>query len=234
MMFRTPIFARTAFMAVLLCLSLLARAQPAGMLYDPEPPVDSGYARLIFTGQEGPLDIAVDGKTRIRHLASNEFSDYLVLGTGKRTLSVQAAGKPATRFQTTIEVAAGRAVTLAVTNLGQNQKPIAFEDKLNANKLKAQLAIYHLGAQAGPLDILTADGKSQVSSGLTFGRATYIQVNPISIELVAVHSGEKTPQSRTTLTMTQGGAYSVLITSGAAGPLVLQTLQNKIERYTGN
>lgn len=232
-MILTPFFMRTAFMALLFCLSFFAQAQPAGMLYDPEPPADSGYVRLIFTGREGPVDIAVDGRTRVRNLASNKFSDYLVLGAGKRMLSVHPAGKPAARVQTDIEVAAGRAITLAITTLGQDKKPIVFEDKLNANKLKAQLAIYHLGGQAGALDILTADGKSQVSSGLTFGLATYIQVNPISVELVAAQAGDKVPQARTSLVMAQGGAYSILIISGEAGQLVLQTLQNKTERYAG-
>lgn len=231
-MMLSPFFARAAFMALLLCLSLLAQAQPAGMLYDPEPPVDAGYVRLIFTGHDGPVDMAVDGRTRVRRLASNEFSDYLVLGAGKRTLSVHPAGKTASRVPTVIEVVAGRAVTLAVTALDPDKKPIVFEDQFNANKLKAQLAIYHLDRQAGALDIMTADGKSRVSSGLTFGLATYRQVNPISVELVAAQAGEKTPQARAALAMVQGGAYSILITSGAAGKMVLQTLQNKTERYT--
>jgi hypothetical protein len=58
-------------------------------------------------------------------------------------------------------------------------------------------------------------------------------VNPISIDLVATAAGDKLPRGRISLTMAQGGTYSIILLSGEGGKLVARALQNKIERYTG-
>lgn len=222
------------FMAVLLLgLSLAASAQSTGVLYDPEPPADSAYVRVILSSREAAVDVMVDGHARIRKLDAGEASDYMVLAAGKHTIALHPVGKPVAYLSTTIDVVRGRAMTLAFTALKANTAPVIFEDKANTNKLKALLAVYHLDAKAGPLDVLTADGSTKVFSGLAFGTSSSLQVNPIAIELVAVKAGEKTPKTRTSLTLTQGGAYSVLLLPGEGGKLLARTTQNKIERYTG-
>jgi len=232
-MMRLQLFLSSAFMASLLCLSPAAHSQPTGLLYDPEPPADSGYVRVIHTGRSDAMDVSVDGGIRVRSLPSNKFSDYLVLKAGKHALSIHPAGKPAARLPTTIDVAAGRALTLALTALGSDKAPIVLEDKLSSNKLKAQLAIYHLDGNAGALNILTADGKTQVFSNANFGTTASVQVNPISVDLIAARAGEKTPQARTSFSMTQGDSYSLLIFSSNEKKLTLKITQNKTERYIG-
>lgn len=218
---------------LLLCFNLAASAQPTGVLYDPEPPADSAYVRVIVTSREASVDVMVDGHPRIRKLGGAEASDYMVLAAGKHTIALHPAGKTTAYLSTTIEVVRGRAMTLAFTALQANTVPVIFEDKANSNKLKALLAVYHLDAKAGPLDLFTADGNTKVFSSLTFGTPNAIQVNPIAIELIAAKTGDKTPKARTSLTMTQGGAYSVLLLPGEGGALLARTMPNKIERYTG-
>lgn len=218
---------------LLLCLNLAASAQSTGVLYDPEPPADSAYVRVIVTSREASVDVMVDGHPRIRKLGGAEASDYMVLAAGKHTIALHPAGKATAYLSTTIDVARGRSMTLAFTTLQANTVPVIFEDKANSNKLKALLVVYHLDAKAGPLDLLTADGNTKVFSSLVFGTSSAIQVNPITIELVAVKTGDKTPKARTSLTMTQGGTYSVLLLPGEGGTLLARTTQNKIERYTG-
>jgi alginate O-acetyltransferase complex protein AlgF len=227
-------FHKILFTALLLCLSLSnAKAQPAGLLYDPEPPADSAYVRVILATRDGPVDILVDGRSRIRSLGVSEFSDYMVLNAGKRTISIHPAGKSVASLSTSIDVIRGKAMTVAFTALKADKAPIVFEDKANTNKLKVQLAVYHLDEKAGPLDVLTADGNTKVFSGVTYGASASLQVNPISIELIAAKGGDKQAQARTSLSMTQGGTYSILLSSGGGGKLVARTAQNKIERYTG-
>jgi alginate O-acetyltransferase complex protein AlgF len=221
------------FTALLICLNMTANAQPAGLLYDPEPPVDSAYVRVILANRDGPVDILIDGRSRIRNLGASEFSDYMVLNAGKHTISIHPAGKSVANLSTSIDVVRGRAMTVAFTALTTGKTPIVFEDKANTNKLKVQLAVYHLDEKAGPLDVLTADGNTKVFSGVTFGASTSLQVNPISIELIAAKGGDKIAQARTSLSMTQGGTYSILLSSGEGGKLIARTAQNKIERYTG-
>jgi alginate O-acetyltransferase complex protein AlgF len=223
----------TLITALLICPSFAVQAQPAGLLYDPEPPADSAYVRVILASNDGSIDIQVDGRPRIRNLKSGEFSDYMVLSAGKRTISIHTAGKSVASLSSSIDVVRGKAMTVAFTDLKAGKTPIVFEDKANTNKLKVQLAVYHLVEKAGPLDVLTADGNTKVFSGVAFGASTSLQVNPISIELIATNGGDKTAKARTSLSMTQGGTYSILLSSGESGNLIARTAQNKIERYTG-
>lgn len=224
---------RVACAAMLCCLGFAVQAQPTGLLYDPEPPADSAYVRIVLASRDGAIDVDVDGKPRIRKLASGEASDYLVLSAGKHTIVLHPAGKPAIHLSTTLEVVRGRAMTVAFTALRADSAPVVFEDKANANKLKALLAVYHLHTGAGAVDVLTADGTTKVFSGLAPGTSSSISVNPISIELIAAKPGEKTPQARVALAMAQGGTYSVLLLPDESGKTVARASQNKIERYTG-
>lgn len=219
--------------ASLACMALAAHAQPAGLLYDPEPPLDSAYVRVVLASRDGVVDVQVDGRPRIRKLNAGEASEYMVLAAGQHTLSVHPAGKPKAYLSTTLDVVRGRAMTVAFPALQQDAPPVVFEDKANSNKLKALVAVYHLDAKVGPLDVLTADGNTKVFSAVTYGVASSIQVNPISTELIATKAGEKTPQARTTLAMTQGGTYSILLLPGDGKKMNARATQNKIERYTG-
>lgn len=214
-----------------LCTGLWA--QSAGLLYDPEPPADSAYVRVLLASRDAAVDVLVDGQVRIRKLAAGEASDYMVLSAGKHSIALHAAGKPAALLMAPLDVVRGRAMTVAFTALRAQAAPTVFEDKANSNKLKALLAVYHLDAKAGALDVLTADGNTKVFSGLSYGASTSILVNPISIELMAARSGDKAALARASLAMAQGGTYSVLLLPGEGGKLTARAVQNKIERYTG-
>jgi alginate O-acetyltransferase complex protein AlgF len=218
--------------STLLGTSLSGAAQPAGMLYDPEPPADSAYVRVIHAGV-GAVDVSVDGRVRTKKLSSGEPSEYLVFSGGKHVVALHPAGKSATTTTATIEVISGRAKTIAFTALKSDVAPVVFEDKANSNKLKALLAVYHLDPKIGPLDVFTADGTTKVFTGLVYGGSASIQVNPISIDLIAVKSGDKVAQTKVSMTMSQGGTYSFFMLPGSNGKLVSRAAQNKNERFTG-
>ncbi len=219
--------------SLLACLSFAGRTQATGLLYDPEPPIDSAYVRVILASRTGVVDILVDERPRIQKLIAGEASEYMVLTAGKHTVTVRPAGKSAASFSTKIDVVRGRAMTVAFRELKSDTVPVLFEDKANSNKLKALLAVYHLGSKGGALDVLTADGSTSVFSGVTYGASSFIQVNPITIDLIATTAGEKVPLGRTSLAMKQGGTYSLLLLSGVDGKLLVRSVQNRIERYTG-
>lgn len=209
------------------------QAQPTGLLYDPEPPVDSAYVRVLLASRDRAVDIVVDGRLRIKALGTGQPSDYMVLPAGKHSIAVHPAGKPVSQASTTLEVVRGRALTVAFTSLGAKAVPIVFEDKANSNKLKALLAVYHLDAAAGTLDVLTADGNTKVFADLAYGTSRAILVNPISVDLIAARTGDKAAQANAVLTMAQGGTYSVLVLPGSTAKPLLRAVENKIERYTG-
>ena len=212
---------------VLFVVGLLASsasfAQPAGQLYDPEPPSDSAYVRVIITGVDGAVDVAVDGKARLAKLRSGAVSDYLVLKAGPRELSLQLGGKSSKHK---VDVVQGKAMTLAFDGLKAESKPIVFMDTANTNKLKSGLAFYNLDTKAGTQDVTTADGATKVFTAVAAGAGGFIQVNPISVDLLANKASAK-------LSMTQGATYSVFLLPAGAGKSKLLALQNMNERYTG-
>lgn len=229
----SEIFSRQVFAVILVCLSAAVSAQSTGLLYDPEPPADSAYVRVIHAARGGAIDVWVDGRSRILKLGAGEASDYMVLTAGKHTVALHPVGKPVAQLTTTLDVVRGRATTAAFTALHTDSKPVVFEDKANSNKLKALLSVYHLADKAEPLDVLTMDGNTKVFSSMAYGTSASIQVNPITIDLMAAKVGDKVPQARTSLAMSQGGTYSVLLLPGEGGKLLARSVQNKIERYTG-
>ena len=224
---------QSSAVAMLLFAVTPAGAQSTGLLYDPEPPVNSAYVRVILASQEGPVDVLVDGKPRLQGLAGGGASDYLVLPSGKHAVALRKAGKVDAAVSMDLDAISGRAFTVAFTGLQGGLKPLVFEDKANSNKLKAVLAVYHLDARSGPLDLLTADGATRVFSGLEPGASRTLSVNPITIELSVAKSLETLPQAKVSLAMSQGGTYSILLLPAAKGGVSAIALQNKVERYTG-
>ena len=219
--------------ALLLVAVMPAGAQPTGLLYEPEPPTNSAYVRVIQASQEGPVDVLVDGKPRVQGLAVGEVSDYLVLPSGKHTVALRKAGKVAATASMNLDAISGRAFTVGFAGPHGGREPIVFEDKANSNKLKAVLSVYHLDARSGPLDVLTADGAARVFAGLEHGTSKTLSVNPITIELIVAKTAETQPQARVSLTMSQGGSYSILVLPAEKGGMSAVAMQNKVERYTG-
>jgi alginate O-acetyltransferase complex protein AlgF len=221
------------FTVLMIGVGMAVSAQTSGLLYDPEPPVDSAYVRIFMANVGGPVDVLVDDRIRLRKLGAGNASDYMILPAGEHTIAIHPAGKSVAYLATKLEVVPGRAMTVAFTALRPDASPVVFEDKANSNKLKALLAVYQLAAQAGPLDVTTADGRTKVFSAVPYGTSSSIQVNPITIELIAAKVGDSLPQARTSLGMTQGGTYSIMLFPGVGGKVTALSIKNSIEKYNG-
>ena len=207
----------------------------ANELYDPDPPQDSAYVRIISLDlKKGPMDISIDDRLRIKKLNPNQLSDYLIVPIGKHKISFSQPGTSEYAFATTINTDRGNALTLAFNTLKAGTVPIVFEDKTNSNKLKALLVFYHLDPLIGPQDIYTSDGKTKVFSDVAPNSTASIQVNPISAELIDISPGKKTPQAKISLSLQSGNIYSILLTSDKAGKASLQIVKNQTERYIRN
>lgn len=221
------------FVALLLAASAtpFAMAQTAA-LYDPQPPADSAYVRVLVGSAAGAIEVAVNGKPRVANLAAGEPSDYLVLGAGKHKLTVNAKGKPTT-VDINLDVIAGRATTVAWPELSSDTKPVLFEDKANGNKLKAVLAVYNLNSKLGAIDVLSADGSTRVFSKVASGATASIAVNPLTIDLIATKPDDKAALGTVAMAMSQGASYSIVVTAGEGGKTTVKSFTNKVERYTG-
>lgn len=227
-LFRT---ARLWAMAGLLLPLAPLQAQTQPGLYDPEPPANSAYVRIVHTSGDGPVELLVDGKLRASGIARGIPSDYLVLPAGSHQLELKQGGK--SRLRLPLDTPGSHALTLAFGALAANSKPQIFEDKTIANKLKATLTVYHLHPTQDALDIMTADGKLTVFPALAQGATAVRAVNPIAIELMAAKPGTTIALAKAQLNLVQGGSYSIILLDGSGGKLVAQAVQNKVERYTG-
>ena len=220
-----------AGLAVLLMPLAPLQAQTQPGLYDPEPPANSAYLRIVHTGAGGPVDLLINGKLRASGIARGIPSDYLVLPAGSHQLELKQGGK--SRLILPVDAPGSYALTLAFGTLAANSKPQIFEDKTIANKLKATLTVYHLHPSSDALDIMTGDGKLTVFPALAQGATAVRAVNPIAIELMAAKSGTGLALAKAQLSLVQGASYSIILLEGSGGKLIAQTTQNKIERYTG-
>lgn len=229
-----PLARRTAvvMLAALVGSPGVALAQTTGALYDPQPPADSAYVRLIVASAPGPVDIWLDGKLRMANVAPALPSDYMVVRAGKHKLSLHPAGK-ALAFESSLEVVTGRSITVALPSLAADAKAHIFEDKANTNKLKAVLTVYNLAPLAGSIDFLTADGATKVFSAVAPGMSASLAVNPIAVELQASKTGDKAALAKTALTLGQGQTYSIVLLPGEGDKPVLKSGINTLERYTG-
>ena len=227
-------FSRFRLLAVALsALSLSASlAQTQGVLYDPQPPADSAYLRVIVVAAAKPFEVQLDGKTRVQSLAAATPSDYMVVKAGKHQLALRG-GTPDSTTEVPLDIVAGRTLTVALDALRPDSKPVLFQDRTNANKLKALLTVYHLASALGPVDMLTADGATRVFSGVAPGTSASLPVNPVTVELQAHKAGDVTPLARAGLTMTNGTTYSLWLLPGEGGKSVLKPGVNALERYTG-
>lgn len=231
-MFPTPLPSRRILLTLALAqAATLALAQGNGRLYDPEPPENSAYVRVIVAEAGAPVDVLVDGKLRIRKLARQDASAYMVFPEGRHTLALAPAGQATPVLRHTLEVVRGKSLTLAFPTLKADAQPTLFEDKGNTNKLKAVITAYHLDPSASALNVSTADGSSKVFSNLAYGSSASLQVNPIKVELAALAG--QAPAVKFRLEMSQGATYSLLFLRSDQGKLLVRTLANTAERYVG-
>lgn len=211
----------------------LAHAQATGLLYDPQPPADSAYIRIIHAAGGKNVEVKIDNRTRLSGLKNGAASDYLVLPAGHHIISLHQAGQAKALVTTPLEVISGRSQSIAMTSLKDDGKPIIFMDKANSNKMKALISAYHLAPEVGNLDVLTADGQGKVFSNLAPGASAKLSVNPVSVSLIVSQSGATQAIGQANLSMDYGGTYSVLILPGEKGKLSVQAIQNNVERYAG-
>lgn len=222
-----------SLLAVMMCCCLFGKVNAnEALLYDPEPPVDSTYLRIIHTGAQRTVDVLIDGRLRMANLHSATPSAYIILPPGKHELTIRAAGKSQILVTTPLTLETGRSMTIVYNALGTSIKPLLLNDKLNANHLKAMLSVYNLTGKNGTFDILTADRKTTVFSSIDPGENMDLSVNPISVELILTKTGNKVARGKIPISMIAGAAYSILLLPGEGENPLIYIGQNKTERYT--
>ncbi|MBC3920995.1 alginate O-acetyltransferase AlgF [Undibacterium sp. CY18W] len=224
-------------------MPMTATAQSTGALYEPEPPADASYIRVIYLGQQDQVDVLIDGKIRQTSLQESQFSHYMVLPAGPHELILQSRTGSKKAQTLKLDVRAKRIQTLAFMHLQAQTTtltPVIFEDRSNSNRLKSTLTAYHLAPESGTVNIKTADGKTSVFRDLAPSTSYSLAVNPVSVELLVCPLNERPAtsvdcapsgkgQARTPLAMERGDNYSLLLSTEAHSDLRARVSKNTLE-----
>ena len=194
-------------------------AQEEG-LYAPAPPAEAAFVRVLNADTATAGEVAPTlGETTYERLPYGSVSPYRVVLQG--TSEFRAGSVTAS-----LEFEAGRFYTVTLT-----EEATLSADPGLENRAQTLLLVYN--ASDTPVNLKTADGSTDVIPDVPPGKVGSIEVNPISVELIAAKPGDKTPLARTSLAMTQGGTYSIFLLPIEGGKLSALAAQNKTERYTG-
>ena len=208
----------------------LVQAQSTGRLYDPMPPDNSAYLRIVQAGTSKPVEVLLDGKVRLRQLASRAPSAYFVVPAGQHVVQLQSGGVKGPKL--TLDASSRGAYTLAFPSTKANAEGTVFVDRTSTNRLKSMLAVYHLAPAVGTIDVTTADGKTTVFDDIKPGAPAILEVNPINVKLAIASQAKSSGAS--SLKMNSGSAYSIFLFPSSGKAISTLTIENKRERYTGD
>lgn len=171
---------------------LLSSAVAQEGLYDPAPPADSAFVRVLNapTATLGGKSVAAE---------KGAASAYVVIPQGDLTAKLgTTSGK--------LKVEAGNFYSV----VAQGSKLVLLKDEGADNRAKAVLTIYNLSKTAS-VDLKTADGKTAVVTGVKPGMSGSRAVNGITVALAAF-SGTKNLGSVKELKLERGNAYALVLT----------------------
>lgn len=196
-------------------------------LYDLQPPANSAYVRIIWGSAASAFDVSVGNKNRQSAVPPATPSDYMILPAGKHEITVRAGSSV---HRLSVDVESSRSITVLLIEDGKNTRTIAIEDKINSNKLKAIISVYHLGGMS-PVDLNTVDGKTLIFSNIAVGSSASLVVNPISLAYVVSQAGSKESIASANLDMKSGEAYSLVIFKDKTGRSHTKAFTNAVERF---
>lgn len=166
-------------------------AQSTG-LYDPAPPANSAFVRVLNASTANLGDKVV---TADRGAASA----YVVIPQGDMTAKVG-------NVSSKLKVEAGK--FYSIVSSGNALSLIT--DQAADNKAKALLTIYNL-SKSSSVDLKTADGKTAVVSGVKNGASGSRAVNGITVDLAAF-DGAKALGTVKGVKLERGSAYALVVT----------------------
>lgn len=161
-------------------------------LYDPAPPANSAFVRVLNapTGTLGGKAVTA---------TAGAASAYVVIPQGQFAAKLGAVSGP-------LSVEAGKFYSVAVVG----GKLALLTDQAAENRAKALLTIYNLSSTA-LVDLKTADGKTAVVAGVKAGQSGSRAVNGITVDLAAF-AGPKALGTLKGAKLERGNAYALVLT----------------------
>jgi alginate O-acetyltransferase complex protein AlgF len=186
------------FALIVLTLAASLATVTAQGLYDPEPPANSAFVRVINAGT-GEVKAGIDA-VAYGAVAGQNASAYRVIPQGAHKLAAGAANKE-------VNVLAKRFYSVIVN--GSDVQVL--EDPANPGQTKAGLAIYNL-SKISSIALKTDDGKTTVVDGVAPGTVKSQSVNAIKVGLAAFNGTSKIA-SFPAVQLESGSTYSTIVFS---------------------
>jgi alginate O-acetyltransferase complex protein AlgF len=159
----------------------IVAAEAAGdeALYDPAPPPDSAFVRVIDARGQGNLQVTV-GDEAIAVPATG-VSPYVVIPQGEEDVALSTSTSKVT-------LAAGKYYTIALF-VGGATEPTLLEDEILANPAKSGIYVYNF-SDAPSITLYAPKPKVAVVDNLKPGTSAFKSVNAVTVDL-ALMSGDK-------------------------------------------
>lgn len=167
-------------------------------LYDPAPPADSAFVRIIHADNALEPFEGTIGDVTYESIEYGVIGAYQVIPAGTYDASFSS-------LATSLDIAAGKFYSVAVVN----SEAKLLEDPVNGNVTKSMLVLYNL-SEAVAVDMKTADGSTPVITGVESQALNNILVNPIEVELAAF-SDDKAIKTFSDLTLRESAVYSMVV-----------------------
>ena len=157
-------------------------AQAAGdeALYDPAPPPNSAFVRVIDARGQGNMQVTV-GQAAVTVPATG-VSPYIIVPQGEQDVALSTQSSK-------VNLSAGKYYTIALFLNGSTQ-PTLLEDQILTNPAKSGVYVYNF-SDASSLKLYAPQPKVAVVENLKPGTSAFKSVNAVTVQL-AVMDGDKT------------------------------------------
>ena len=187
-------------------------------------PADNAFVRVVHASPvAGNVDVFVDGGKLLSNFAFGTVTGYVPVAAGPHRIQVAPAGKgiDASVINQTVSVNAGVPYTVAAVGSAANNLGLAaFSDNNQMDPSKANVRVYHLSPNAGPVNV--AVGGNTIITALTYQNASdYLGVAPGSytFNVTATSAGATVPVSATLKAVRYAHAQRGFDESGAPVPV---------------
>ena len=167
-------------LAALLFSLQTAHAADDAALYDPAPPADSAFVRVINAAEGGPVDVSL-GANSFSKVAFPGISAYQIVPQGAH--SAKLGGD-----ETDLTITAGKYYSLAVVEKDGKKEIVQIEDPQIKNPAKALITFYNL-SDAPAAALYAAAQKADIFPAVKTGDKASREVNALTID-VAVKDAE--------------------------------------------
>lgn len=196
-------------------------------LYDPAPPSDSAFVRVI-NGTGADANVTVGSATYQKVAKSGGVAAYQVIKEGEYTPALQVSG--AATQETPLKVAAGKYYTLAIVKDAKDADGVAvkeMEDALMSNPTKSYVYFYNLTDKATAAVFSPKHKKDVVAVNSAFSAASK-ELGQLTVDLAVTADGKEVKQFPAVAFQRRAGVTFVL--SGEADALAATMANNEVKR----